>query len=529
MSIQIKCPSCSRRFEVGEEFEGKTVECGSCDTRFKIDETTKVRSKARVYPGENKSKLLDRIARSPVHEEAPVAFQTASYDPNVNTDAFLPASGGQKAATLVGLGALSLTAFLFFLGSSPGGMLKDVDLTRRLVLGGFVSLLGASFLIYGAKNWRIRGVVLSLALVGAIFALIFLRPVYKTPSGGGSESEFIFSTGKETEEAPAIQEDATEVLKSKVGYAPVEREIEDSGDPEGVVGFYVYPYEESYKTVLLNYFRIKLQLNKLQIPGTYDRDDGRALLIVYRDLPLTFGILEEKASALGKITSHEEARILEIKLKQSHFEAPTAAFFSKLTDPTQPGFSLANLNELKHIDVFRAKQAVDRIDSLPPTTQLTYKPEIIGELLRLFLENSEDSEMLENIGNALSIWATGDKKVADELGDIILSRSTDDLPSSVVDFLLEAKAPQVPQLIDLLWSKNPLNWSNQYEALGSAAEDRLLYHFRSSPLALKKAAAELLRVVGTKKSLPALRSARGNSDPDFNITLNRAIEGIRRR
>jgi len=197
MSIQIKCPSCSRRFEVGEEFEGKTVECGSCDTRFKIDETTKVRSKARVYPGENKSKLLDRIARSPVHEEAPVAFQTASYDPNVNTDAFLPASGGQKAATLVGLGALSLTAFLFFLGSSPGGMLKDVDLTRRLVLGGFVSLLGASFLIYGAKNWRIRGVVLSLALVGAIFALIFLRPVYKTPSGGGGESEFIFSTGIE--------------------------------------------------------------------------------------------------------------------------------------------------------------------------------------------------------------------------------------------------------------------------------------------------------------------------------------------
>ncbi len=530
MNIQIKCPKCQRLFQVGTEMKGKTVECGGCDTQFPVSESSIVsqrkRESDRFYPGENKSNFLDRIARSQVREAQPVEFQTAAYAPNAKPESYLPPSGAQKMSVAGGIALLILALFFFFFASGKGGALQDVDLLRRIILGSFVSLIGGGLIISGAKNWRIRGILFALALIGGIFALIFIQPVHLTPSGDDRGDDFEISTpDPDTAQPPKNEE---ETLKKRVGLDQIERVIKESGNPESVIGIYCRPFQESYQQVLTNYFRRKLNLTKLQIPDLYYRESGRGLLLIYNQLDLSLDTIIEHAEALGGVTSHPSLRLIEIQLDSSHFAEPTEELYQRISDPEHPQFSEANLAELRHIDITRSQSAVKRIDNIPASIQLSYRPEMIKELLRLMAEN-RDFELREDIGSALKRWAGSDPAVAEKVGELIVSESDPDMPTSIIEYLLNAKASQVPFIIDILWAKNPLRWSEQYEALGSAVEDRLIFHLKNSPIKLQKSAVEILRKTGTSKSLSALRAAQATKDPDFKINLRRTIDVIESR
>ncbi len=529
MKLRIKCPNCNQLFQVEEKFEGKMVECGTCDTRFKIDHEVMIQEKKRIYPGENKSELLDRISRSPAaaQPEQSVTFQTTQYTPNANASATIPATTGQMAAAAGGIFLLICVTLLFLFGSEPGGPLQDIHLIQRIVLGGFTCLIGAALLVFGAKSWRGKSILLALTLIGVVAALIFIQPIHQTPGGQNYETNFELDQDKSSDEI-IPKENETQMLKKKVGYEQIQRQIDEADHPESVVGVYLYPYEESHQSILTSYFNRKFQLSKIQIPSTYLRDSGQALLMVFSDLSLSFDEALSHCELLGSVTAHPEHHLLEVRLASSHFKEATNELYQKLTDSTNPEFSSANLSELRHVDFFRAKKAVERIDIVSDPSGLSLKPEVSKELVRLLLEN-DDSDFGSDLGNALQTWAGTHSETAEKAGEIVASRLDTPIAKSLVDYLIEAKASQTPIIVDGLWARNPLNWSEQYEALGSLAEDRLLYHLKNSPLALKKSAVEILRKIGTKKSLPILRSAKNSDDVDFRITINRTIETIQSR
>ena len=115
------------------------------------------------------------------------------------------------------------------------------------------------------------------------------------------------------------------------------------------------------------------------------------------------------------------------------------------------------------------------------------------------------------------------------MADILSTRTDEALPLCLIQYIRRTKAPKALAIIDALWAKNPLKWEEEYSAFGRAGESRLIFHLKNSPVALKKSAVEILRKVGSSKSLSPLRAARGNGDPDFDISLNRAIDAINNR
>jgi len=527
MSLQIKCPSCSRSFKVSEDLTGKTVECGGCDTRFEVADVHIIREREKFYPGENKGQFHDRLGRAPARDSAEVNFQTASYEQNLHVDAMLVATPAQKGAVITGIAVLIITALFFLLGSGAGGPLQDVALTKRIILGGFSGLLGSSLVVFGAKNWRAGGVLLCVSFLAAIFALIFLRPIHVTPGGEGEEvARWLDEDGAEEEDNAPV--DQIEALKKKVGYGKLTKEMELVGDPELVLGIYTEPYEDRYRHVLENFFRRKLQLSKVHIPGVYSRSEGRAAFFVYSGLDLSFDGIVSGIEALGSVKSYPELRLVEIQLNTEHFKAPDRSLHEKLHNPENPSFSDVNLPELRHIDHLRAKKAVERIDQVPEGVQLSHKPAVQKELIRLLAE-SVDPDFRSSLGDALKTWAGTDKAIAEKVGEITMASLEKGVPASIVDYLQAAGASHTPLLIDTLWAKNPLKWSEQYERLGAQGEARLVYHLQSSPLPLKKSSAEILRKVGTSKSLSALRAAKGKGDSDFDVSLDRAVAAIKGR
>ena len=53
-AMRIECPDCRQRFDVTEEFLGKTVECGSCEAQFRVTDDVRVKEKSKFYPGEKR-------------------------------------------------------------------------------------------------------------------------------------------------------------------------------------------------------------------------------------------------------------------------------------------------------------------------------------------------------------------------------------------------------------------------------------------------------------------------------------------
>ncbi len=516
---------------------GKTVECGSCEELFTINEDSIFTEKKKIYPGEDKKqkgRFLNQLSRDSSsrtytkEQTQPESFQKANYAKASNFDKILPTSGGEKCAIIAGLFLLTFLTLFFFLGSGPGGVLQDVEMYQRLILAGFLGLLGSGLLIVGARAWRFVSVFISLLFLGGLAALIFLNPVYKTPSSKGSSAQEIPKKSDSSNIAERSK-NPEEELKQRVNYAKIQEVIDTAGNEgDGVIAIYVEQYRERYRPVLLSYFQRKFSLLKDQIPDVYSRNDDKDLLMIFTGIDLTFDDIAQHVELLGSTRTYPDLRLIELQLSSRHFQDPTEKSFKQLTDPYHPNFSGANFQELGHIDLFRAKSAVERIDLLPEDVVLSYKPRIINELLRL-LGDDNDPELLSSIGHALMTWDGGTPEIANQAGEILLNKGETEMPASLIEYLLKGKAPQAVALIDAQWAKNPIQWSSKYEALGRAGEDRLIYHLKSSPKKLQKSAVEILRKVGSSKSLSPLRALEASSDSDLKASLERAIDAIHKR
>ena len=540
MDLQIQCPACSRRFHVHEDLTGKTVECGACDQRFKVSPETIIDNKERFYPGEHHDALLDRLGKKPPRKVQKVNFAQAEYTPDAEAEAVLPATAGQKIAVMVGISFFLLYTLVFVLGSGKGSVFQDVDMMKRLILTGFISLCSSVLIVFGAKGWRVRSFMFSSFLTACLVALVFVMPIHKLPSA----SEWV-DTDKQGEHPPGDQEDLqgkgddeVSEIKERVDYSPMQREIDKHTDLEKgfdglsmVTGIYIGDIRENNVQVVQKFLQRKLALPKNEAPAAYPRNGGKDRFIVFSGMPQRFESFVKHCEVLGLVKTHPEIRLIEVELDKSVLAEPSPKVHRQMTDPTNSSYFLENLNQLSHVNLRRVKMAIERLASPPPEgVEIRKMPRMKEELIRLLREES-DSELIGNVGHALRIWAKEDKEAVVTVGRIVISWSKSGrfIPASLVEYLLENGSEDSALVIDSLWVKSPERWSEYYAKLGSVVEGRLNFHVENSPDELKRSALGILRKIGTKKSLPILEKFKDHEDAEINILASRAILAIESR
>ena len=132
--MRIKCPDCNQKFDVTEDFLGKTVECGSCDHRFKVTDAEVVAEKKRFYPGEKKGAHLDNFGKSAATIDAPVRFQQASYQKPTSHDVVSPPHPGRIMAALAGILLMVFVILIFVFTADGDGGVGDMKTLNRFVL-----------------------------------------------------------------------------------------------------------------------------------------------------------------------------------------------------------------------------------------------------------------------------------------------------------------------------------------------------------------------------------------------------------
>ncbi|HBE97306.1 MAG TPA: hypothetical protein DDW68_09055 [Verrucomicrobiales bacterium] len=539
MDLQIQCPVCSRRFRVHEDLTGKTVECGACEQRFVVTSETVIEDRDKFYPGEHHDALLDRLGKKPPRKVQKVSFAQAEYTPDAEAEAVLPATAGQKIAVMVGIVFFLFYTLVFVLGSGKGSVFQDVDMTKRLILAGFVAFCSSLLIIFGAKGWRARSFLFSSFLTACLIALVFVMPIHKIPSAGewagdGSQNE-LPGNGEDFSEQG---EDEVSVVKRRVDYGPMQREIEKhANEEEGedglsmVTGIYIGDITENNVQVVQDFLQRKLSLPSNEAPAAYQRNGGKDRFIVFSGLVQRFESFVKHCEVLGKVKTHPEIRVIEVELDKSIFAEPSREVHRQMTDPNNPSYFVVNMEQLNHVNLRRVRLAVGRLASPPPEgVKIRKMPRMVEELIRLLREES-DGELVDNVGHALQIWAKDDKEAVGTVGRIVVSWSKSGrfIPISLVEFLLENGSEDSALVIDGLWGKSPERWSEYYVKLGPMIEGRLTNHLETSPVELKKAALGILRKIGTRKSLPILEKYRDHQDEEIKILATRAISAIESR
>ena len=173
--MRIQCPECSQRFDVTEEFLGKTVECGSCDNRFKVSEEEVVKDKKKFYPGEKKDTHLERFGRNSP-EATNVEFPQVSYAQNVDPQLVGPPRPRRTVSMVCGLALVFLIIVVFLLAGGKEGALRDMETLNRFILCGFASLLGGGLIIYGTAHNRKMGFMMAAASTLILMCMPVLFP-----------------------------------------------------------------------------------------------------------------------------------------------------------------------------------------------------------------------------------------------------------------------------------------------------------------------------------------------------------------
>ncbi|MDB4618261.1 hypothetical protein OAG53_01160 [Akkermansiaceae bacterium] len=538
MSQQIQCPACRRKFQAHGDLTGKTVECGACDHRFSVSSTHIIENRKKFYPGEQTNAGLDRFGSSHVRENVPVTFQTASYTEQVSADAVQSASPGQSFAVFTGLSLIIGFTILFPLISGEGQALTDVDLFRRLTLGGFITLIGSTLIIYGAKNWRGRGILLSVLLSLGLIGLILILPVHLTPTGARDELQANEkSTSESTTQISSDEQSEEAEYLSKIGHSKVIEFIrrntdEDQGldGRQRVVAIYAHPVTDSSYFPIESYLKRRLSLDSDVPIYRYKRNDGKDSLIVIAGIRINFDLVAEAAEQLGAVATLPNRRLIDLSVNKSIFSAPSPEEMRKLTENDHELFCISNLNEMDHPDLDRVTSAVQRLAKIPDGVKMRYKPKIASRLATL-IATEQDEKLIEEAGAALIKWGKNDPAIVKNLTNSAITQleSGKSVPRSLVNFLIENKSDQSLLIVDQMWAKNPNRWSEQYVKLGAAGEDRLLYHLQSSPAQLKNNAVVLLKRIGTEKSVPLLKKSLRGTNDGFDISVQRAIDSIENR
>ncbi len=522
MSLRIQCPSCQRQFTVDKELKGRTVECGSCAKQFVVDEDAIVPERDRYFPGDIKRPGLKHygVARDPADTAPEVDFARAAYSDTATAADVIPPTPGRLVAGVAGILLLVTYLVVLVFGSNGEGVFSDVDQGKRILLSGFVALMGLALVCYGGIRRRKQSLMSGIALAVATVVFTVILP----PGGAPRAPEEGGANRLTSPEAPIEAPDrmSAEEARKAMSYDPIQRAIDAFGQ-ESVWALWSPRMGQHFRYQIQRFLQRKT--GSATRPAFYPRGGGGLLVIegISLKMPELVSLVERFADVEEV---YEDLRVLRIEVKGENLVEPSSELESKLNNRESESFIVLNRKELEHIDIDRVKDAAQRLSTVEPTR---FRSEIGGRLLEL-LEEDTDREFRSTICKAIMVWSSpgdGAEDVVTGLARELLARN-EEIPKGMIEFLVGRQAPGVVPLLKVLWEKSPLDWETEVMAMGSAMETVILPSINSSDPALQRSAFLVLRRVGTEISLPVLRKALETvgKNPDIGLLVERAIEAI---
>jgi hypothetical protein len=495
------------------------VECGACEHRFRVDDESLVKNR-KFYPGEKRDLTLMRYGRQPHLEfAAPPQQDVVHYAEAPAVDRIEPTPFGRIMVGLVGGAIMAITLLVLMTGGGTNGFLDGVTTDRRLIVAGFVAVVGATMILYANPRSRAKALVFALLAAAALLA-----------------SPFIFTEGsKELIRPPAVvtappkipvilQQAAVdaEILREDVGYAPMENALMEVGQNGRVVGIWLKGMTASNSDLVLNYLlRVSAASETSHL---YPRTRSNYLLVLINP-QISIEELALECERLGEVDRVvPELHLIDATIHNQRFiEQPIA----KLSDKSDSSFYEMNYAELQGIDIKRVNDALVRLSLAEP---LQSRDDIVKRMKELIAMS--DREMLTNLGKALTVWSKGDDGAPELAAKAAKTHfeKQQNLPIELVTFLTKWRQAEIYPVLEKLWLNDVTYWEETFMKSGGLAEPRVIPHLTHQENRYRMSAARILGRVGGNASLSALKEAEENTTVlELQTSYRNAMDAIRQR
>lgn len=516
--MRIKCPDCSQKFDVTEEFLGKTVECGSCDSRFKVTNEQIVVEKEKFYPGEKKNKGLDNFGKAAASVQAPVAFEQAHYQPDVNASFVGPPRPRRTMAAIAGAAVLIMVIIVFLLAGGKEGSMRDMETANRFIFVGFAVLIGGGLYFYGMVHNRKSGLLVGGLLCAFVLALPVIFPANPT-------SATIVDNVDELEQRDDAEADKAEAERQylfEIGYEPVQKAIA-GGNPDTVAAVYLRNASKAVRAQIAAYLYSATDEASREV--SYDRGttglNGLILMTEQKKSLDEIALLCKKFGRIEKIS--RDLRVIDVTVENSKVGTLDE---DKMLDRENIDFERQNLKALSSIDPVEQMKAAKRLANSEPRA---LRPDITVQMVKM-LPKSSNPLKIELI-RALKVWSKpGDGSEQAVLAAVRELHKAGLAEKSGIDFLIEREVEGAEAILLELWKKDPVAWSATVSGLGEGAQVLLLPVLNSLDDVQVVAACGILGDSGTAACIPVLKETMAKSKSEVGKkSMQAAIDEIQNR
>lgn len=518
--MRIQCPECSQRFDVTEDFLGKTVECGSCDGRFKVSMDEVVTEKKKFYPGEKKDSHLERFGRN-TPDAAEVKFQQAHYQADVDSNRVGPPSPRRTVAMVAGLLLMLVMVVIYLALGGEEGKMRDMETMDRFILSGFVALVGGVLVIYGTANNRRMGIMLALMSAVILMCMPVLFPgnpvqasVVPVPDESVSDKD---PTQKKGPEGGVSDQD----YLFEIGYDPVEEALRKHSK-ESVVAVFLRNATPQVRRSIGAY--LYEATDKKSRETAYDRGDNDMKgLILLVEQTMTIDEIASLCTSFGRIEKiSKDLRLIDVMVESSKL-AQLDQY--KVLDSKSLDYEFQNLKALKSIDPKVRMDAVKRLANSEPRAR---RDDITQQLIKML--PTSDTEMQLEIIRALKTWALpgagAEKPVLEAVKKI---HKEGKVNTSAMEFLIKFEVEEAGGILLELWEKNPVTWSDTMVSIGEGAQVLLLAKLKDMDTVHIVSASDILGKTATAAAIPHIEEAMKGKEGQAKKSLQAAIDEIKKR
>ena len=518
--LNIRCPSCRVRFYVDTELMNRIVECGACDFQFRITDEVIIHSK-KVNTGAKRELEPNQFRRIPLDSTATSTdIQTVNYADFKHPEQLGPTSPQRLIAGAFGCAIMLFGALLLLIASKPGNAFGGMTFEKKLIIAGFTSLLGFVFLLYANPRAKFKAGVFALLLAAGVFAIpIFVKgnaSMLGKNLNPPSEFDLLINGNNAVDPILALRERfITHPLENE------QKRLEATSSNKKAYGIYLTNMLDRNKLTARDY--LVRETSAGESSHTYPRNDRNYLLIL-TETEMSFDEVAAIANALGEVTeTHSEINLMVLRVDNDVFVAGST---EELNNTSHPKFYTLNLSELGSIDIERVKEAVDRLAN---SDAKILRPDI-GEML-INLLDKPGITFHDAIARALLKWSD-DPGLAAKVGLKVL-KSYDiqktSPPEHLVRLVADQKDPAAIPTIVSIWENNTVIWDKELVKFGPLIEALVIERISSDQQSLRRAAIKMLGNIGTQLSLPALRKALSDENPEIRLLSERAIQLIEQR
>ncbi|MFK7910054.1 MAG: MJ0042-type zinc finger domain-containing protein [Akkermansiaceae bacterium] len=518
--MRIQCPECSQRFDVTEDFLGKTVECGSCDGRFKVSMDEIVAEKKKFYPGEKRDSHLERFGRN-TPDATEVQFKQAQYKPDIDPGMIGPPRPRRTLAMVSGLLLMLLIVVIFLLAGGKEGAMRDMVTQNRFILCGFTALVGSCLVMYGSVNRKPKGIMISLIGSLALLSMPVLFPGNPTQASvvdlpQSSDTATSPNTPNSTGSPAGIDEYLFEI-----GYDPVENALR-ANPKEGVVAVFVRNASPQLRRSIGAY--LYESTDKKSRETSYDRGENDSMgLILLVNQTMTIEEIAALCTKFGRIEKiSKDLRVVDVMVENSKL-AKLDQY--KVLDPESLDFETQNLKALDSIDPKVKMDAVKRLASAEPRAR---RDDITQKLIKMLPESNTELQL--EIIRALKTWAlpgAGAEKPVLEAAKKIHNEGK--MSQDAMDFLIKFEVDEAGELLLELWEKDPVAWSETMISLGSGAQVLLLPKLKEMDASRITSASAILGKTATEPAILHIEEVMTEKEGQAKKSLQAAIDEIKRR